>query len=82
MYFKSGRTHADLRRIGGNNAYYTVERGSTIDPAQRYVDLLAVGTGISGGLGNGLWSSASSNPVKVKRYVYPEIIASPSGAFL
>jgi hypothetical protein len=53
---------------GGNNAFYTVER-STLDGTQRFVDLLAVGTGISGGLGNGLWSSASSNPIKVKRSV-------------
>lgn len=50
---------------GGNNAFYTVER-SNLDGTQTFVDLLAVGTGISGGLGNGLWSSASSSPVKVK----------------
>lgn len=39
-----------------------------MDPGKTYVDLLAVGSGIAGGLGNGLWSSASSTAVKVKRY--------------
>ena len=31
-----------------------------------WVDLLACGNGMSGGLGNGLWSSACTSPVKVK----------------
>ncbi|KAI5454757.1 hypothetical protein NCC49_003641 [Naganishia albida] len=51
---------------GANNTYFTVERSATAQPHLKYVDLLAVGSGLTGTLGNGLWSSANGSPVKVK----------------
>lgn len=53
--------------IGGNNAYFTVERTTPYDPQAKVVDVLAVGSGIAGGLGTGAWSNAMSTPSKVKR---------------
>ncbi|KAJ9125241.1 hypothetical protein QFC22_000196 [Naganishia vaughanmartiniae] len=51
---------------GANSTYFTVERSATAQPHMKFVDLLAVGSGLTGTLGNGLWSSANSTPVKVK----------------
>ncbi|KAJ9101922.1 hypothetical protein QFC19_005003 [Naganishia cerealis] len=51
---------------GANSTYFTVERSATAQPHMKFVDLLAVGSGLTGTLGNGLWSSANSSPVKVK----------------
>lgn len=50
---------------GGSTTMFVVERES---PGQqgKFVDLLACGNGMSGALGNGLWSSASSVPTRVK----------------
>lgn len=55
-----------VTRLGANNTYFTVERSATASPHMKYVDLLAVGSGLTGTLGNGLWSSANGSPVKVK----------------
>lgn len=52
--------------LGANSTYFTVERSATAQPHMKFVDLLAVGSGLTGTLGNGLWSSANSSPVKVK----------------
>ncbi|KAJ9108898.1 hypothetical protein QFC21_000219 [Naganishia friedmannii] len=51
---------------GANSTFFTVERSATAQPHMKFVDLLAVGSGLTGTLGNGLWSSANSSPVKVK----------------
>lgn len=50
---------------GGNNTFFTIERNSPGEKSP-FIDLLAVGSGISGTLGNGLWSSAQGSPVRVK----------------
>jgi len=51
---------------GGNNTFFTVERSSPQDDGKTFVDVLAVGSGVHGTLGNGLWSSVSGQPTKVK----------------
>lgn len=52
---------------GANNTFFTVEReGMGPEAGKRYVDLLASGSGVTGTLGHGLWSSVSGAPVKVK----------------
>ena len=51
-------------QAGGQTTFFTVERST---PGKgTFVDLLACGNGMSGALGNGLWSSASGSPVRVK----------------
>ena len=44
---------------------FVVQR-DTPGKAGEWVDLLACGNGMTGALGNGLWSSASPSPVRVK----------------
>ncbi len=51
---------------GANNTFFTVERSSAADEGKRFIDLLAVGSGVTGTLGHGLWSSVSGTPVRVK----------------
>lgn len=51
---------------GASNTFFTVERSFPTTPGQTHVDLLACGSGLTGALGNGLWSSAMGSPVKVK----------------
>ena len=49
---------------GGQTTFFTVERSQ---PGKgNFIDLLACGNGMSGALGNGLWSSANGTPVRVK----------------
>lgn len=62
-----GGTSVDCKRIvaGGSTTFFLVER-STPGKQGTFIDLLACGTGISGSLGNGLWSSANGVPGKVK----------------
>lgn len=50
---------------GGNTTFFVVQR-DTPGKAGTWVDLLACGNGMSGALGNGLWSSACPSPVRVK----------------
>lgn len=50
---------------GGASTMFTVERDTPGKPGT-WVDLLACGNGMTGALGNGLWSSASPSPVRVK----------------
>lgn len=52
-------------KAGGTTTFFTVERSS---PGKQgtFIDLLACGSGINGGLGNGLWSSANGVPSRVK----------------
>jgi alpha-tubulin suppressor-like RCC1 family protein len=51
-------------KAAGQMTFFTVERAlAGKDPA---IDLLACGNGMSGSLGNGLWSSASGVPTRVK----------------
>lgn len=49
---------------GGGVTFYTVEREQGGRAAT--VDLLSAGNGMTGALGNGLWSSAAGSPVRVK----------------
>jgi alpha-tubulin suppressor-like RCC1 family protein len=51
---------------GGNNTFFIVERSGPQDDGKTFVDVLAVGSGLHGTLGNGLWSSVSGQPAKVK----------------
>lgn len=54
-------------QAGGGTTFFVIER---MDPGKgTFVDLLACGNGLSGALGNGLWSSASGSPVRVKTCV-------------
>ena len=55
-------------KAGGTTTFFTVERSSP-GKAGTFIDLLACGSGINGGLGNGLWSSANGVPSRVKTYV-------------
>ena len=50
---------------GGGSTMFVVERDTPGKPGT-WVDLLACGNGMTGALGNGLWSSASPSPVRVK----------------
>ncbi|KAL7422857.1 hypothetical protein Q5752_002153 [Cryptotrichosporon argae] len=50
---------------GGTTTLFTVER-TPPGRADTFIDLLACGNGISGALGNGLWSSAAGSPTRVK----------------
>ena len=50
---------------GGSSTMFVVQR-DTPGKAGEWVDLLACGNGMTGALGNGLWSSASPSPVRVK----------------
>lgn len=50
---------------GGSLTMFVVER-DVPGKEGTWVDLLACGNGMTGGLGNGLWSSACTSPVKVK----------------
>ena len=52
-------------KAGGSTTFFTVER-SAPGKAGSFIDLLACGSGISGSLGNGLWSSANGTPSRVK----------------
>lgn len=52
-------------KAGGSTTFFTVERSAS-GKAGTLVDLLACGSGISGSLGNGLWSSANGTPSRVK----------------
>jgi alpha-tubulin suppressor-like RCC1 family protein len=62
-----GGTHLSCSDIkaGGTTTFFTVERSSPGKEGS-FVDLLACGSGITGALGNGLWSSANGTPSKVK----------------
>ena len=58
-------------KSGSQTAFFTVERTS---PRQgTFVELLACGNGMSGALGNGLWSSANGVPTKVKTWVMADL---------
>lgn len=61
-----GGTHLKCTDVkaGGQMTFFTVER--TMAGKEPAVDLLACGNGMSGSLGNGLWSSACGVPTKVK----------------
>lgn len=52
-------------KAGGTTTMFVVER-DTPGKEGTWVDLLACGNGLSGALGNGLWTSASGVPVRVK----------------
>jgi alpha-tubulin suppressor-like RCC1 family protein len=52
-------------QAGAGTTFFVVERSSPGKEGS-FVDLLACGSGLTGSLGNGLWSSASGNPVRVK----------------
>lgn len=61
-----GGTHVTCLDVqaGGQTTFFTVERSA---PGKgTFVDLLACGNGMSGTLGNGLWSSANGSPSRVK----------------
>lgn len=49
---------------GAQMSLFTIER--TLPGKEPALDLMACGNGLSGSLGNGLWSSASGAPAKVK----------------
>ncbi len=51
-------------KAGGSSTFFTVER--SLPGKESAVDLLACGNGMSGSLGNGMWSSACGVPTKVK----------------
>jgi len=54
-------------QAGGQTTFFSVERSQ---PGKgTFVDLLACGNGMTGALGNGLWTSASGSPVRVKTSV-------------
>jgi hypothetical protein len=52
-------------KAGGSTTFFTVERTSP-GSSGGFIDLLSCGSGISGSLGNGLWSSANGTPSRVK----------------
>ncbi|KAK4688431.1 hypothetical protein P7C73_g1683, partial [Tremellales sp. Uapishka_1] len=62
-----GGTHVKCLDVkaGGSTTFFVVER-SNPGKDDRFIDLLACGSGSSGALGNGLWSSANGSPSKVK----------------
>lgn len=62
-----GGTSVACNRIvaGGSTSFFVVER-SMPGKEGTFVDLLACGNGITGALGNGLWTSAMGQPGKVK----------------
>lgn len=51
-------------KAAGQTTFYTVERAMA--GKDTVVDLLACGNGMSGSLGNGMWSSANGVPTRVK----------------
>ena len=52
-------------KAGGTTTFFTVERSASGKEGS-FIDLLACGSGITGSLGNGLWSSANGTPSRVK----------------
>jgi len=52
-------------QAGGRTTFFTVERSAPGGQGS-FIDLLACGSGVTGSLGNGLWSSANGTPSRVK----------------
>ncbi|EIW68906.1 hypothetical protein TREMEDRAFT_31511 [Tremella mesenterica DSM 1558] len=65
---------------GGQTTFFVVE--STKPEKAPLIDLLACGNGISGALGNGLWSSAVGQPVRVKTVSGLQEFSEKANAFL
>ena len=53
---------------GGSTTFYTVERESP-GKSGSFIDLLACGSGLTGALGNGMWTNANGAPTRVKTWV-------------